>query len=59
MSLRNRIVETKRVKASGLLDHPSNWRTHPARQRAALEGAVADLGQVQAVTVRKLPDGKL
>ena len=59
MSLRNRIVATQRVKASELLDHPSNWRSHPARQRAALEGAVADLGQVQAVTVRQLPDGKL
>lgn len=58
-AIRNRIVETRRVKASELLDHPSNYRTHPTRQRAALEGAVADLGQVQAVTVRQLPDGKL
>ncbi len=56
-AIRNRIVETKRVVASSLIDHPSNWRTHPTRQRAALEGAVADLGQVQAVTVRRTPAG--
>jgi DNA modification methylase len=55
---RNRIIETKRIKASELVDNPSNWRLHPAKQRAALKGAVEDLGQVQAVTVRKLKGGK-
>jgi DNA modification methylase len=55
--IRNRIVETKRVKASTLLNHPSNWRVHPTKQKNALQGAVDDLGQVQAVTVRKTKKG--
>lgn len=56
--IRNRIVETKKIRASELVDNAKNWRTHPEKQRAALRGAVDDLGQVQAVTVRKLPNGK-
>ena len=56
--IRNRIIETKTIRASELVENPKNWRTHPAKQKAALRGAVEDLGQVQAVTVRKLPDGK-
>lgn len=55
--MKNRIIETKKVKASELLNHPENWRVHPAKQRAALQGAVDDLGQVQALTVRKTKKG--
>jgi DNA modification methylase len=55
--IRNRIIETKKIRASDLLNHPSNWRIHPGRQKAALQGAVDDLGQVQALTVRKTKKG--
>jgi DNA modification methylase len=57
-AIRNRIVETKQIRASELVDNPNNWRTHPAKQKAALLGAIEDLGQVQAVTVRKIKGGK-
>lgn len=57
MAIKNRIVETKIVKASDLLNHPENWRVHPSKQKAALQGAVDDLGQVQALTVRKTKNG--
>ena len=36
--MRDRIVELIRVKAGELEEHPSNWRRHPAQQRAALRG---------------------
>ena len=31
IEVRDRIVETRRVKASEIAEHPGNWRDHPAR----------------------------
>lgn len=59
MNLRDRIIDFRRVPASELRPHPSNWRTHPPAQRNALQGALAEIGIADAVLARKLPDGSL
>ena len=41
---RNRIVEVRHVRFGDIKAHGSNYRRHPAKQRAALEGAVAEVG---------------
>lgn len=46
---RNRIVESGVKPASKFLAHPSNWRTHPQRQRKALKGSLDTLGWVAPV----------
>jgi hypothetical protein len=40
-----------------LLPHPKNWRTHPAHQRAALQGLLAEVGFADALLVRETPEG--
>jgi hypothetical protein len=58
-TIRDRIRELRRVRASELLPNPRNWRLHPASQRAALEGILVDVGFADALLVRELPDGRL
>jgi ParB-like chromosome segregation protein Spo0J len=59
MNVRDRIRELRRVKASRLRPHPRNWRTHPAVQRDALRGVLAEIGYADALLARELPDGSL
>lgn len=59
MQIRDRIKELRRVKASELRPHPQNWRTHPASQRDALRGVLAEIGYAGALLARELPDGSL
>src|SRR5580700_5960219 len=56
---RDRIRELRRVRASELLPNPRNWRLHPASQRAALAGVLAEIGFADALLARELPDGRL
>ena len=42
--IRNRIVEMRSVPAAELLDNRRNWRRHPAAQREALHGILAEVG---------------
>jgi len=42
--IRNRIVEMRDVPAAELLDNRRNWRRHPAAQRDALRGILAEVG---------------
>lgn len=58
-AFRDRIVELVRVKASDLVPHPQNWRTHPKRQREALKAMLADVGVADAVLARRGEDGRL
>jgi DNA modification methylase len=55
---RDRIKEFRRIPTSDLVSHPQNWRRHGSGQRAALKGLLKELGIVDAVIVRKLPDGR-
>ncbi len=41
---RNRIVGLEQHKPSELLDHPFQWRTHPANQVNALRGVLEEVG---------------
>ncbi|MDP9331540.1 MAG: DNA modification methylase [Actinomycetota bacterium] len=51
--MRDRIVELIRVRAGELEDHPANWRTHPAGQRAALRGLLKEIGYADALLARR------
>ena len=57
--IRNRIKELRHVRAGDLHASPKNWRTHPQRQIAALQGALREIGYADALLARKLPDGSL
>lgn len=57
--IRDRIREFRRVRGADLTPHPHNWRTHPAAQRAALRGLLAQIGYADALLARPLPDGRL
>lgn len=59
MHIRDRIKELRRVRAGSLCPNPKNWRTHPEKQRAALQGILAEIGYADALLVRELPDGRL
>jgi hypothetical protein len=59
MQIRDRVKEFRRVRADQLRPHPRNWRTHPDKQRAALEGALAQIGFAGALLARELADGSL
>jgi ParB-like chromosome segregation protein Spo0J len=59
MQIRDRIKELRRVAASELRPNPRNWRTHPAAQRDALRGVLAEVGYADALLARELPDGGL
>jgi ParB-like chromosome segregation protein Spo0J len=59
LKIRDRIVEFIRVPARELRPNPANWRVHPERQRAALQGVLAEIGFVDAVLARRLADGSL
>ena len=58
-SLRDRIVELRRVPAAELQANPRNWRVHPDRQRAVMEGVLAEIGYADALIARQLADGSL
>ena len=47
--LRNRIVEMRVVHSSELQDNEGNWRMHPAVQREALGGILAQVGIADAL----------
>ncbi|HLA86360.1 MAG TPA: ParB N-terminal domain-containing protein [Thermoguttaceae bacterium] len=59
MHIRDRIKELRRVRAADLRPNSRNWRTHPARQRDALRGVLAEIGYADALVARELPDGSL
>ncbi len=43
-NLRNRVAGLEYHRPSALLDHPAQWRTHPAAQVAALTGVLQEVG---------------
>jgi DNA modification methylase len=43
-SLRDRVIELRRVHTDELADNESNWRTHPNAQREALRGILEAIG---------------
>lgn len=59
MKIRDRITEFCRVRASELVPHPKNWRTHPGAQGRALRALLLDIGYADALIARRLSDGRL
>jgi hypothetical protein len=59
MNIRNRVKELRNVAASSLRPNPKNWRTHSDKQKAALQGVLADIGYAVPAICRQLPDGSL
>lgn len=59
MLIKDRIREFRRVPASQLLPNPKNWRTHPEKQRNAIQGVLAEIGYADALLAREMPDGSL
>src|SRR5580658_9960996 len=59
MSLRDRVIDFRRVPAAELAPHPRNWRKHPKHQQNALRGLLDEIGFAGAVLARQGPDGKL
>jgi len=57
--IQDRIIDFRRVKASDLVANPKNWRKHPEKQKRAMEGILAEVGYVDALLARELPDGSL
>jgi len=56
---RDRIIDLRRVKASELVPNEKNPRTHGEHQAAAMRGILAEVGWVDGLIVRQLPDGRL
>lgn len=59
MTIRDRIKDFRRIRASELVPNPRNWRTHPRVQRDALNGVLSEIGYADALLARELPDGRL
>ncbi len=59
MLIKDRIKELRRVPASQLIPNPKNWRTHPEKQKNAIQGVLAEIGYADALIARELPDGSL
>jgi hypothetical protein len=52
-TFRDRVIGLERVPARELAPHAKNWRKHPANQRAALAGMLAEVGIAGAVIARR------
>jgi hypothetical protein len=59
MTIRDRIVELRRVRARDLRANPKNWRKHPEKQRAALRGLLEEIGYAGALLARETDDDAL
>lgn len=57
--MRDRIIETVRVKASELVPNELNWREHGDGQREAMRAILGEVGYVDALMGVRLPDGRI
>ena len=58
-AIRNRIKDHRRVRAGDLVPHELNFRTHPERQKAALQALYREVGFARSLLAYELPDGRL
>jgi DNA modification methylase len=59
VKFRDRIKELRRVPAKELVPHVKNWRRHPAKQRRAMQAALAEIGFANTVLAREGEQGQL
>jgi site-specific DNA-methyltransferase (adenine-specific) len=57
--MRDRVIELLRVRAADLKEHPSNWHLHSARQKAALQGVLEEIGYADVLIARRDEEGEL
>jgi hypothetical protein len=57
VTIRDRIIELRRVPAATLRPNPKNWRRHPARQNDALLATLNEIGYAGALLARETEDG--
>ena len=57
MRIRDRIREIREVSTDEILPNPRNWRTHPEAQRDALQGILAEVGNIDVLKVFETPNG--
>jgi len=57
MTIRDRIVDFRRVKGRDLLPNPRNWRRHPQAQRDAMRAILEEVGFAGAALARETPAG--
>lgn len=55
--MRIRTKELRTVRAGDLLEHPLNWRTHPASQLEPLRAAIDYIGFAGALEAVETPNG--
>ncbi len=55
MTVRDRVVELRRVRAGDLIPNPRNWRRRPEAQGRALRAMLEDVGY--ALLARETPEG--
>jgi hypothetical protein len=58
-AFRNRVTELTMLRAGELKRAHWNWRTHGIAQREAMLGSLSELGIIDAMKARRLPDGTL
>ena len=58
LSIRDRVIDFRRVPAGELRANEKNWRLHPDGQRSALMAMLNDIGFAGALLAREV-DGKL
>ena len=54
---RSRVKGLRHVRAGDLRTHPKNWRTHPARQKAAMQSLLNEIGFAGALLARETKQG--
>jgi DNA modification methylase len=59
MSLRDRVIELRRVPVAELIPNPKNWRTHSKGQTQALQGLITEVGFAGAALARQGVNGEL
>src|SRR5438067_1250564 len=59
MEIRDRVRDLRRVRARDLVPNPSNWRTHPVEQQAALKEVLESIGFAGALLARETDDRRL
>jgi hypothetical protein len=57
MTLRDRIIDLRRVPVDELRANPKNWRRHPPAQAKALRAMIDDVGFADALIARETPEG--
>jgi hypothetical protein len=57
VAVKDRVKEIREVRAGDLLVNPDNFRAHPPVQRSALEGLLAEVGNVDVLKAVETPKG--